>query len=98
MPVQVTKEPTPEPVELEPLPLSNSNLLDIRHAKSKQRPSYLPIFTLHSCTNNRPLAEEPVKQFAGSFVESLINTAMQKAKARSLQLAAPDAWLTRPQF
>jgi hypothetical protein len=92
VPVQVTKEPTPEPVEPEPLPVSNSNLLDIRHAKSKQRPSYLPIFNLHSCTTGtRPLAEEPVKQFAGSFVESLINTAMQKAKARSLQLAAPDA-------
>ncbi|XP_059488502.1 centrosomal protein of 97 kDa isoform X2 [Neocloeon triangulifer] len=82
IPVQVIKSASPEPAEEaeeKPSPKPDQHLLDIRHAKSKQRPSYLPIFNSTSAPLE-PLSVEPVKQFAGSFVESLINTAVLKAK------------------
>jgi hypothetical protein len=83
----VTKEPSPEQAEemTQQQQQPNSNLLDIRHAKNKQRPSYLPIFNANLC-GTESLAVEPVKQFAGTFVESLINTAVMKAKSIDQQL------------
>ncbi|XP_065348742.1 centrosomal protein of 97 kDa isoform X2 [Cloeon dipterum] len=86
IPVQVIKSASPEPLEVEEeegerktSPKPDQNHLDIRHKKSKPRPSYLPIFN-STAGPTEPLAVEPVKQFAGSFVESLINTAVLKAK------------------